>query len=450
MGRCTNDALISKIGLNKVSKTTEIDFAVLTDVDRCMKVNTINHLEVDGTSGAYNAYKVPQDMFNCLAEGCRNTGTLMLTGAAGSKVGAKFSVGYDATEFYAGVATYYVYLPAAGSYEVKTTMSDISNQSQSKADVYTQTITAQAEGFQPVVVDFSKAPQTQSGEGWTASEKGAVISVSVKPASATQIPNIGLSSFYFYNTIEDFEVNDVVKLGCVDEIAGDLTVDPVDASCWSSGYDPASIAIERTITAKAVTPNWWKLNPLMTKGNQTSGWYIQSDEREVQAITIDGVSYGYVQFLDMQVDECAFTTAAISEACNVTDATLNRVSSPVVVDLNEKQFLVRNDSATTDAADIGMLLFHSSLIGLKVVVSYPKKAVIEQRVATDEALGERRVRMSFPVTQTDGVTVVYVYNNVLITSFPATINNEETTFEFTISIQRDKNGNFFEENRVVG
>jgi len=227
-----------------------------------------------------------------------------------------------------------------------------------------------------------------------------------------------------------------------------LTVDPVDASCWGSGYDPTSISIERTITAGKVSPNWWKLNPLMSKGTKTNGWYIPGDEREVLSTTINGVEYGYVQFPDMQIEECAFTTAAIADKCNVTDSTLNRVNTPVLVDLNERQFIVL-DGTTTESTDAGMILLHSSLVGLSVIVSYPKKAVVEQYLANDEALDERRVRMSFTEVQTDGIKNVFVYNNVLVTSFPGTINNEETSFEFTISIQRDRNGNFFEKYRIV-
>lgn len=448
MGRCTNNALISKIGVKKINKEMEVDFSVLTDVDRCMKVNAMNYLETTGTSAAYNAYRVPEDMFNCLAEGCRNSGTLTITGEAKSSVGAKYAVGYDATEFYAGVATYYVHLPVSGSYELTTTMSDMVDPSQKNADVYSQTIEAKGEGFQPVIVDFSKAPQSQSGDGWAASGKGAIINVDVKNNDDEVAAVAGISSFYFYDTIEDFEVNDVVKIGCIDELAGDLTVDPVDASCWGSGYDPTSISIERTLTAKSATPNYWKLNPLMSKGTKTDGWFIQGDEREILTTTVDGVEYGYVQFPDMQINECAFTTAAIADKCNVTDSTLNRVNTPVIVDLNEKQYIVL-DGTTTELTDAGKILFHPSLVGLTVVVSYPKKAVVEQYLANDEALDERRVRMSFSTVQTDGVKHVYVYNNVLITSFPGTVNNEETSFEFTISIQRDRNGNFYEVSRII-
>jgi len=186
----------------------------------------------------------------------------------------------------------------------------------------------------------------------------------------------------------------------------------------------------------------------MSKSESTIGWISHTVEREITSTTINGITYGYVQLADMNMEECSFTTAAIADDCNVTDSMLNRVNSPVVIELNEKQFIVL-DGVTTSNADAGKLLFHSSLIGKNVIISYPRQVDVEHFVGNEEALDTRRVRMSFTQEQTDGVKTVYVYNNVLITSFPGTLNNEETTFEFTISVQRDRNGNFYEMYKVI-
>ncbi|MEI5994018.1 hypothetical protein [Candidatus Enterococcus mansonii] len=439
MTRCSNDTLISKIGMKSLNKLMEVDFAVLTDIDSCVKVNTKNYIDHTGTSAVYNVYSTPEDMFNCLAEGCKNSGTLTVMNAAGATSGASFGVNADATEFAAGVITYYIHFPAAGTYGVETTISDIADQNQSDSDVYQKQVTVKEAGFQPVVIDLSKLPEAISGTGWMASENGIIIHVDVTPENAT-LSTIGFSSIYVYNSIEDFEVNDVVKIGCIDEFAGELTVDPVEASCFGAGYDATSIAIERTLTGKSATANYWKLNPLMSKGTLTSGWVIQTAEKAVSATTIEGVDYGYVQLADMNMEECAFTSAAIADSCNVTESLLNRVNTPAVVEINEKQFIVLAD---------GKILFHKSLVGKDLVISYPKKVDVEHFVGNEDVLDARRVRMSFTQEQTDGVKQNYVYNNVLITSFPGTVNNEETTFEFTISVQRDKNGNFFEMYRVA-
>lgn len=435
--RCGNDTLISKIGMKSLNKLMEVDFAVLTDIDSCVKINTKNYYTQNGAA-AYNVYNTPEDKFNCLAEGCKNTGTLTVMNAAGAPSEATFELRADATEFAAGIITYYVHFPAAGTYDLKTTISDIKNKNQTEADVFEQSFTVTEAGFQPVVVDLVKPTgQIPTNGGWQESADGIFIKLEVTPETTIK-SDIGFSSIYVYNSLEDFEVNDVIKIGCIDEFAGELTVDPVEASCYGAGYDASSIAIERTVTGKSVTANYWKLNPLMSKGHMTSGWVVQTAEKEV--IAEPGKEYGYIQLPDMFMDECAFTTAAIADSCNVTDSLLTRVSSPVIMDINEKQFIV---------LDSGKIAFHQSLVGKKLLISYPKQVDVEHFVASESSLNERRVRMSFVQEQTDGVKQHYIYNNVLITSFPGTVNGEETTFEFTISVQRDKNGNFFEMYRVA-
>ncbi|MHC5215195.1 hypothetical protein ACYSNR_00900 [Enterococcus sp. LJL128] len=448
MAKCRNDVLINKIGLKALTKLMEVDFAVLTDIDSCVRVNTKNYIDYQGTTATYNGYSTPDDMFNCLAEGCKTTGTLMVTNGAGLTSGATFSVLADATDFVAGVITYYVHFPTAGEYTLKTTISDITNQNMTNADIYSQVVTVQSEGFFPVVVDLSKVPTSQEGTGWDASESGVLIKLEATPVDDTVIPNIGFSTIFVYDSIEDFEVNDVVKLSCLDEFSGDFTVSPRDASCFGASYDPTSITIERTITGKMATPNYWKLNPLNSRGDLTTGWIPQTVEKEVTAITIDGNDYGYVQLADMNMDECSFTLATMADNCNVTDSMLNRVSSPVIVSVNEKQFIVL-DGTTTTMVDAGKLIFHSSLVGQKVIISYPKKVDAEHYVGNENALEQRRVRMSFVNEQTDGVKLNYIYNNVLVTSFPASITNEEPSFNFTISVQRDRNGDFYEMFRVI-
>ena len=450
MARCRNDVLMSKIGMKKLTKLTEVDFSVYTDISSCVKAVTKNYKEVTAETASYNAHKRPDDLFNCLPEGCNNTGTLTLTGAVGEEVSAKFPILGDAFEFFAGLITYYVYLPATagGKYTVTSSISDIS---ETDSDVYTQTVTVTSEGFYPIVVDLSQVPTSETGAGWTASSNGINLEIAVRDDDALVAPIIGLSSIYVYDSIEDFEVNDIVKVGCVDEIGGDITVDPTDATCFGAEYDQNTIAVEKTVVGKSVTENYWKLNPLMRRGEKTVGWVPTTVELEVASTTIDGKSYGYVQLANMNLDECQFTSAQIADNCNVTDSTLRRVSSPIALNINEKQFIVL-DGLTTAIEDAGKILFHESLIGQKVVISYPKIADVEHFEANENSMEGKRVRMTTTREQTDGTRVITIYNNVLITSFPDSISLEETTFEFTIKIERDKkgtDGNFFEVYRAT-
>ena len=81
-------------------------------------------------------------------------------------------------------------------------------------------------------------------------------------------------------------------------------------------------------------------------------------------------------------------------------------------------------------------------------VAYPKEVDIEEQVANPDNLGGVHVSMSVPVEQDDGARYVYVYENVFVTSFPATITSTDAAFAFTITIVRDSEGNFFRIQKI--
>lgn len=448
MGKCKNETIFNKVKTNKISVKDEIDFNVLTDLDTCVKIHTHNYANLIGADNAvYNWFKRPDDVFNCLADGCANSGTLQINGGAGTEVGAVFKVLADATDFYAGVVPYYLELPVADDYEVTTTFYDILDTTKTNTDVYKQSIHAVRKQFVPVIIDLTVAPTETTGDGWKASEKGAVVEITVKPKTDTTVSNVGISSIAFYEALSDFEVNDVVKLGCIDEISGSFDVDATDATCFGSEYDPDSVAIERTITAKAITPNDWKLNPLESRGEHTVGSMIVSVNETIQEKVIDGVRYGYVQVVDMYEEECGFTSAQVDEKCNVTDCMLSRVSSPIPVKIQLNQFQVLNSQYTSED-EAGLMLFSEELIGEEVNISYPRTVEVVEYRGNTENLEGKRVRMSFVKCVNDKVKYRIVFNKVLITSFPDTINKEETTYEFTVAIHKDSDGDFYKKYRI--
>ena len=204
MSRCDNNILISKVGMKPLNKTIEIGFSVLTDLENCVRINTRNFVNdperpewVEGTP-SFNAIKIPDDKFGCLADGCKNSGTLMLTGEHGH-VGAVFEARTNATEFEAGVITYYVYFPTTGLFSVGTEIADIREQSQESinGDIYWKDVEVDSPGFYPIVVDLSECPMLIAEEGWEASEHGVIIGISI------DAPTAGISSIFIYNSIED-------------------------------------------------------------------------------------------------------------------------------------------------------------------------------------------------------------------------------------------------------
>jgi len=448
MGKCGNEKILDMIGISKLDDQSKIILSVLTDTDNCMKIKADKPIRTTAETSAWDRYTSPPDMFNCLAEGCKNSGTLTLSGTIGTAVGAEFLAQYDATEFAAGLMTYYLYFPNTGTYTVASAMRNATEDTPINTDVYNQTVTVTEAGWRPIVVDFSIAPTSTTGTGWIASARGAIVSVTVENAEITANTVVGISSFYFYNSIEEFITNAVVKIGCLTEVARSLTVDALETQCAAGGYDATTAAIEYTVTGNTVTPNYYLLNPLMQKTDKTKGWVPAETIRTIESTTVNGVEYGYVQVLNMFTEECGFISASIADQCNITDAQLDRVYSPVVIALDERQFIAL-DGVLTGSADAGKFLFNKALIGKRVNLTYPAQADIKASFdITDENVNGRKVRAAIVICQSDKVKQIDTLNNVLVTSFPGTINREETAFAFTLSIRKDASGKFGTSNVI--
>lgn len=451
MSRCNNAELVNKLATQKLTQQTEVSFNVLSDLEACTTFNFRDAtMEGTGTS-VYNAYLVPDDMFQCLPRGCTNAGTLQAENSPSSKTTIRFSIPTDATEFAAGVVTFYVYATAAGTKDINFTIQDFAGGSNSHT--YLVSVTAVSPGFVPIVINLAEAPDSEIGTGWTASTAGISGTISTpvleqydeagdKPIeSATALTQLFVSTLRIFDSLENFHNNEVVKLGCVDDISGDLTVDATDSTCLGATYDPNTPAVEKTITARMVTPNWEKLSPLARSGEATVGWITNTVKRVVQEETRGGVKFGSIQLVDMNLQECGFIFAQLSDTCNVVDGQLTRLTVPTEVSLLPREFSLLSGNVST--ADRGKILLNADLIGQSINLSYPRQVNVEELVFDGRDMNSRRVRMSYNVTLTDGTQLNRIYDNVLITSFPDTITTEETTFAFTISAQRDLNTRAF-------
>ena len=226
-------------------------------------------------------------------------------------------------------------------------------------------------------------------------------------------------------------------------IEGDDTIDAMEEQCLGAQYDTSTTSVERTITASTWTPNVMMLNPLIHRTEVTEGFYIATVEMTV-AQDAENENYGSVQLADSYDEVCGFIYSSIADSCNINDSILTRINNPNLMNLDERQFQVINSflNPTVDVEG-SKLYFNKALVGKTVIISYPRAVEVEEFIATEAGINERRAQMSYTKKQSDGVVEVHVYDNVLITSFPQTINNSDSEFSFTISVQRDKNGNFF-------
>ena len=437
MAKCKNEKFMSTVGVNKLTKNVEVDFDVQRNLPDCQKISAGKYVSTTAESARYDRFRIPKNQFECMQGLCVNSGTLFLE--ANDETVYKFKL--DATEFAAGVLTFYAY-GTTGNAEV--TISDTA--AFTNADKYTIALADMAhgdDGYTAVVVDFSQTP-TDIGSGWNTS--GDAIYVKVKLTAGT-----GLSTMAMFESMDDFAVSTHVIARCLTGVDGSIDLDVAERTCFKGGmYDTTDLnGIEKTVTYKAITPNFWKLLPMYKKGYLTKAWDRETVEMTVKALT--GTDYGYVTLDDIDQTECGFISIQVLYDCrdsqNVSEAMLDRLAIPSKIDMDGGHYqLIDNGDGTT------MILFNKMHIGKSILVAYPKVVdVADSFDITDEEVNEVHTRMSYVKCYTDGTKFRFVYNNVLVTSFPDALSeDDEQEGELTLNIQRDANGRFGYAYRIIG
>lgn len=429
--RCRNDVYMRKIGVNKLDKSMEVDFDVQRNLPDCRRFNASRYVSTTATDPTYSRYTVPANQFECLQNACVNSGTLVV--GTGKKTIYKVENG---SAFSAGVITFYVTSDVTA---VTVTVSD--TETGTNADSYSAVLGgASSDGFKAVVVDLAQAGTT-IGTGWNPTEASAYIAITPTGSSSA-----GISSIAVFEDMADFEASSHVKVACLTSIDGSWDLDVAESACFANGYDTSTRpTFEKTIEGTKVTANYWRLNPLYKRGSAVTGFDIATVERTVQAGTGSASGYGIVSIDDMNQNECGFFSAMLATApCIDGEATLDKLSFPTAVTIDEKHFvLVDAGSGVTS------VLFNSRLVGQKVLISYPRTADVEEFIISADDVNEVKTRMSYVKTHTDGFKYRFVFNNVLITSFPDTLGEEETSFSFTVSIQPDSQGVYGHAYRII-
>ena len=420
--KCKNDAFMRMVGVEKLDKKVEVDFDVQRNLPDCNRINAKKYVSTEAENPTYDQYVTPQNMFECLNPNCVNSGVLYNSGA---KTVYKAGAGED---FSAGVITFYVTEDVTSA---TVTLSD--TQAGTNAWSYTVTPGRAVNGFKPVVVDLTKTPTTV-GDGWTPSDAPTYIGITLTGNGKT-----GLSSIGIFDELEDFQTSTHVKVSCLTSIDGSWDLDVAESTCFSNGYDTSSRpSFEKTITGNKVTTNYWRMNPMYKKGSATQGFDIVTEERTVKAA--DG--YGSVLITDMNQNECGFFSVEVAEEC--VASSLDRLSMPMLVDLDGGHYLlVDNGDGTTS------VIFNELYVGKKVLISYPKLVDVEEFLISIDDINEVRTRMSYTKKFTDGQKYRFVFDNVLVTSFPDALTEDEGEFAFTISIQPDAYGRYGRAFKII-
>lgn len=436
--KCKNDIFMQKIAVKKLDKQMEVHFDVQSNLPDCRKINTGKYVSTEAETTDFNRYKTPVNQFECLRVGCVNSGTLYNEGKA-----TVYRAQYDATEFSAGVITFYALPPEGNATAVVKIGNDDTFADSWEYSIDLADMSKGKDGFVAVVVDLASVP-TVNGEGWTPKDSGAYISIEITGEELADMSGVGISSISIFEDIDDFTTSSEVILGCLTGIDGTWDLDPAEETCLSGGGfdDSAFTGIDLTITGKSLTPNFMKLNPLHKKGSATAGWDKETVQKTVEAL--DGTDYGFITLADMAQDvECGFFSIMLADSCNVYDSQLDRLSIPSRVDVDEKHFQVVDGG---DGSTI--VLFNKEHIGAPVLVSYPKAVDAEEGIMSLDGVNDVRARMSYVREYSDGTRMRWIFD-ILVTSFPFGLTEEETEFSFTIRIVKNAEGNYGKYYRIL-
>lgn len=433
MARCSNEAVLKKIGVETLGQNTEIDFRLRRDLPDCRKINAKSYVATSGTP-AYNKYRKPVNRFECGRTGCITTGLLMMSAADET---ATYRAAFDATEWAAGVVTFYVYPDASlqdADYPITVTLAISETDQFTDANVYTVSIEKEQvtdDGFVPVMVNLANPPSSQEGNGWTPDNTGAYMRLSADKTA-------GFSSISIYDSVDDFDLMETVTMSCLTTMGGTFDLEVVQQRCQEARYNDQVDTLNFPVTGTRITPNYMNLFPMMAKGNTESSYDLVTIEQTIN-------SEGKVILADADQNVCGYITVQADDACDVAEATYTMSSANSVDDVDEGHFIVvKNANGSTD------LVFHASQAGTKVLVKYPKKVEVEAWDISADNLNSNQLSMSYTIQHSDGTKYRFEYNNVYVTSFPMTITSDEASFAFTLSIGRDADGYFGHMYKIIG
>lgn len=440
MSKCSSDSFTFR--LDQVGKLKNQDIVILDildDLSSCAKINT----RTAGTTATgisslfFNAANVPEDAFGCSKNKCFNTGTLQGTATSTSATFPVLVKTMDATQYAAGIITGYVLLPtSATAITVNFKIADYYDEALTNADTYSVSIKPElGAGLYPFIIDLGSTPTGTTGSGWTPSSLGVRIEVTFPTVVANS--TLGISSFAFFESIEDLQIDKTVIVSCIDSIGDSQSFDVIEGACSNSEFDPNSGSMTGTITANKVSSNFWLLNPTAYVDDAETIGIPAIVTKTVTTTTIGGTEYGAIQLSDMVEDECGFIYIQ-TPGCANNSAELTRVSSPLPVALDATQYQVL--STASGVANLGKILVNKDWIGQELNIVY-RKAVDADVIVIKDEFKSYHVRAIAPLNKKDGSTEYHIYENIFVTTSANNISrSSETTVELQFNVAADENG----------
>lgn len=452
MAKCDSKGfVIRKEQMGKYKDQDVIAISVTEDLASCAKIDArtidtagLKNLK-DGTS-LYNAANVPEDEFGCSKNKCANTGTFQ--GAVkdvgdGEVVIGDFKKTMDGNLYLTGLVTAYILLPD-GDHKVTLEIAEYTEAAWANSNKMSVTVHATKGGegsaLYPVVFDLKK-PDAHGGTvggGWTKGSVGVKVRVHIDQTHLAANKLVGVSSFAFYESIEDLEINKVIMLTCIDTAGDNTSYDIVEGACAQSEFNTQSGTVTGSITTNGWTKNFEYLFPTFHTTDETEFGIPHIVTRKVVAGTGELENYGTIQLSDMIDGDCGFIYIQ-TPGCANNSSELTRVSSPVPVAITPEKFQVLTTSYNGDK-NMGTILVDKQWVGQELNVIYRQRKTAEVQQVTNE-FRDITVSMMVPFRLKDNTMVYHYYENVLMTSNAHNISRtDENARELQFTVAADENG----------
>lgn len=444
-------------------------------IDYLVEYNSKNYYVIDnGTLQMFDPTTLPPDLVRCNESKCHMTGTLWVTPEVGATVendekslylnnAVQYAIRGDFTTATFGYLFFYLDYMTEKFAQIDVTIADIDDYDFENS--YTYRILKNKEkmypGFEVMQVAFGDHTQitSQTGNGWTPSDRGIRIKIDVKttrpiatdPDKRNDINSyagttVGLSSLKVICDKSELHKSDNVILSCLQSIQPDISVDATDASCFGQQYDKDSASVEFSIEARTRSKNDFWINPFERKGDQLIAAIPKTVVKTIEEVEIVNGDkkevYGRFRLPDL-AEGCNSIIVSLGQECE--GIYLEPLQAPSVTPVDETEFVA---IYRPKEDDFGVVYVNKRHIDKKVLVTYDAETEVDHFVADAEKLDSFETEFIVPITQNNGIKE-YVKFYALVTEHSTEFTpTDEASLSLTLQVVR-KNGKFYDRFRLV-
>lgn len=453
--KCESEGFVVRSEQYGKLKDQDLVMASITDtLTSCAKINTriiqegVDNANIQNlTGGIYNASNVPEDEFGCSKNKCFNTGTYQgaVTAANTPVLIGDFRKTMDGNLYLAGMMTAYVMLPD-GDHTVTLEISDYTElgwENYSKVPVTVHATQGNnGSAMYPVVFDLTDVTEANTvGSGWTNGTVGVKVRIRIDGTNLAAGNLVGVSSFAFYEGIEDLMLNQVVLFRCINTIGDNQSLDVIEGSCSQSEYNTTSGSVTLSLTVNQWTKNFEYLNPTWHRSAETEFGIPRIVTRTVTQGEGELADWGLIQLSDMQQGQCGHVYIQ-TPGCANNSSQLTRVSSPVPIQFtagDSDKFQVLTTSYNGDQS-LGLILVGKQWVGQELNVIYLQRREAEVSEITNE-FREFGCTVMVPFRRKNGEIEYHYYENAFLTTDVNNISrSDDSTKEIQFTIAADENG----------